>query len=374
MSDSLRLTGRDLEGAIENAKAQLEHMLDLSPQGMLLTSRDGTVLRVNQGLLDLLMLQTFPEVLGTTLSDLFIDESTGQSGLPPDVSRFDDLEPGTRRDQEIELAIPRRGSCILHVTTMCSSGRSNDLIVVMIEDITEQRHEAKRREKEQRSAASRAIIAGMLHELNQPLTVLMVRANLLRMADDEGSLTSTELRAGIDEIIEHANVCTEKLRRAEQLREFIDDAYIPGTPDLRIVDFDRSERESESRTRTLIIESQLETTRVLSEHGDGRFTVTHADSLDDAISRLEVSGADFDIVLVDLDLPDTGADAVAELCGTASVPVLGVATNPSPDLTAAAVKAGATEVLGKPVRVGHLSYAVDRALRHHRVQTENESS
>jgi CheY-like chemotaxis protein len=269
--------------------------------------------------------------------------------------------------EEIELSLAGRGPCVLNFTLLSSAGSPDELIVVMVEDVTDRKQAELAREREQRSAASRAIIAALLHELNQPLTVVMVRANLLRMANADGSLSPEDLGAGLEDILEQANLCSEKLAKAERLREFVDEPYTDGTPDLRIVDFDLSADAEQQRTRILVIESSTVATDTLVEAGDAHLETISVADIGEANEKLTARDAGFDVVVVDLDLVDREGGTLPEFFTSTTAAVLAVTSDPGSDLTSEVVSSGALNVLTKPLTGSHLTYAVQRALRHRQV-------
>lgn len=360
-------TPDDLVRLIENAKTQLEHIIDASPQGILLTDVTGTIMRVNQSLLNLLNKDSFADVLGQPISELFPSPNPSEAGFVSGLLDSAIASP-TQVSHEVEFSLAGRGPCVLNFTLLSSTRYANELIVVMIEDITDRKQAELVREREHRTAASRAIIAAILHELNQPLTVIVVRANLLRMAHTDGSLAPDELAAGLTDILEQANLCSEKLAAARDLREFVDEPYTDGTPDLRIVDFDLSADAERRRTRILVIEGSAEASEILVLAGDSRIETILADSLAEAEEKLASDGARLDIVLVDLDLVTKDGGALPDFRASTAAPLLVVTSDPGSDLTARAMAAGALDVLTKPLTSGHLLYALQRASRHGQIR------
>jgi len=99
--------------------------------------------------------------------------------------------------------------------------------------------------------------------------------------------------------------------------------------------------------------------------GDGRFVVSHAERVGQAVDRIGAGG--IDVILLDLGLPDSGGLATVHrvLAVAIDVPVVVLSGTADDDLATAAVKAGAQDYLVKTQIEAHvlarvIHYAVER--------------
>jgi signal transduction histidine kinase len=125
-------------------------------------------------------------------------------------------------------------------------------------------------------------------------------------------------------------------------------------------------------THILLIEDSPDdarlTQRFLARRKDARFTCQHVARLSDGLAALAVGG--FDLVLLDLDLPDSaGLDTAKAVCEAApDLPVIVLSGNGREDLAVQALRVGAQDYLEKDHQadrtlVRAIRYALDRKKR-----------
>lgn len=230
----------ELARRIAHAKTELERMIDLHPQGMFLAGPSGEVLRTNAGLLKLLGLTGFPEVLGRSCEELF-PASDGKSPLA-DFFADPHLGPEDMYVRETEIARPEGGRRALRFTVVGSG--TEDRFMVLVDDVTEEKEAAARRERQEKREVAEALTGALNHALNQPLSVIMGRAQLLLFSLEKGRANAEELRPALQEIVNLTRRVAETLRRARTFRDFVTETYLEGVD---ILDLNRSTNGTENR-------------------------------------------------------------------------------------------------------------------------------
>lgn len=219
-----RAGAEDLGGVIQRAKRQLEHMIDLNPESIVLVDRRGVVLRVNRAFLTLLGVKDFAEVLGRSLTELV---PTPDAGLLASV-----LQGATGGEGcECRLLIggvPR----LLRITS--AGAESNDVLVLIVQDVTDARRDAELVEKAYKVEAVRTLMGALMHHLNQPLTVVMIRARLQLQALEEQRSNPEEIKATLQDIMKLTMKVAEVLRRVENSSDYSTQEYIHGVDIMRI--------------------------------------------------------------------------------------------------------------------------------------------
>jgi transcriptional regulator with PAS, ATPase and Fis domain len=217
----------DVERVIEQAKHELQRMIDLSPDVLVMVDAGGTVQRTNRTLLQLLALPDYSRAVGRNMGDLFAFEDRG---VLTRILR----EPPTSAAEETAAALPDGTRHTLRLSVIGSGGGR---WVLMVRDVTGQKEEAARREKMHKKEAVQALAGALMHHANQSLTVIMVTANLLQIELEKGDVASDRLKASLDSIVKHAGRVSELLRQAESPKDYVTETYMEG---LDILDLERS--------------------------------------------------------------------------------------------------------------------------------------
>ena len=218
---------------IEQAKKQLEKMIDIHPQGMLLIENSGTVVRANSAALKLSGHTAYPEMLGKSLDAIF--STAIHPGLKEKMNRFlrDDTGPSS---PESTLDFEGRDGRLVRLTRVCA-GSDHDFCIVLVDDITDRQAADQSREKKSKIQAAEAVVGALMHNINQPLTVITIRCQLLLLSLDKNSLNTDELRKGLEEISELTLQVAATLSRAQSFRDFVTTRY---TENIAIVDLPQS--------------------------------------------------------------------------------------------------------------------------------------
>lgn len=223
-----------LNKIIEQAKQQLEHMIDLNPEPMLLVDRNGTVIRTNKALLKFLQISNFHEILGRELRDLFCCKDTLF------FNRF--LEDQSGHDVcEMEVSLLDGRSHVLQFMFV-GSGTEMELFVVIVRDVTDEKERAKHLEKKYKKEAVRALMGGLMHNVNQPLTVIMVKAGLMQLALEKGVTQPEQLKKNLNDITTFAMRIADILKNVKSPKDFVTESYIKS---IDILDLKRSGSRSE---------------------------------------------------------------------------------------------------------------------------------
>ena len=219
----------EINSILENAKQQLEKMIDLTPQGMMLLDHDGQILRVNERILSLLGGASFDQVLGQTVPDLFAPDADSADALENFVSSSD-----MNSSIEMHTSTKDDGNRIL-LFTRVASGNDSDLNIILIEDLTQDKQRKDQKEEQDKLEGAVAASGALQHYVNQPLTVIVCTAHLLMHEMENESLSDDKLRKGLNEIITNVNLIADTLRESTSLGEYVTKPY-PGSVD--IIDLD----------------------------------------------------------------------------------------------------------------------------------------
>jgi len=214
----------ELGGVIERAKRQLEHMIDLNPESIVLVDRGGIVLRVNRAFLGLLGVREFADVLGRPLLEL----------VPtPDADVLATILRGAAGGDGCECRIEIGGlPRLLRITS--AGAESNDVLVLIVQDVTDARRDAELVEKAYKVEAVRTLMGALMHHLNQPLTVVMIRARLQLQALEEQRSKPEEIMTTLQDIMKLTMKVADVLRRVESSRDYATQEYIQGVDIMRI--------------------------------------------------------------------------------------------------------------------------------------------
>jgi PAS domain S-box-containing protein len=221
---------QDLNKVIERAKQELEQMMDLTPQVMLLVDGRGIVRRANRALLKFGGFSDFGQVLGQSLEQLFACETPGffpellQGGCGT-VARATTVKrgDGSRREMSFSLIGP---------------GGESDLHVIMASDVTDERAQQAVLEKKHKIEAATAMVGGLMHNINQPLTVITVSAELMYMAIENGTCRVDDMKHQLEMIMDLAMQVAGVLKQAEHAKDFVTEQY-PGPGNYEIVNIPR---------------------------------------------------------------------------------------------------------------------------------------
>jgi len=217
-----------LAQTIEHAKQELQHMIDMNPQVMLLVDDTGTIMRTNRALLDLLGVTDFQEVLGKRLDDVFRCKDSEF------FTRLLNSQSGhVTGETEVELANQQTHALKF---TVAGSWKDRSLFVVMVSDISGESERAKRLEKEHKKEAVHALIGALMHNFNQILTVIMVKAHLMHIEMEKG-LKPAEIDQGLQDIMSLTTQIADLLKNLENTKDFVTEPYLKG---IDILDITRS--------------------------------------------------------------------------------------------------------------------------------------
>ncbi|OGV70256.1 MAG: hypothetical protein A2283_00350 [Lentisphaerae bacterium RIFOXYA12_FULL_48_11] len=216
---------------IERAKQELEHMIDLNPQVMLLVDRNGRVVRANRALLELIGLPDFKKILGKGLNDLFPCE---------DKSFFQSLlsSKGGYDVQEIKVIF---GPQIYRIMRFAIVSSDNDVSVIIVNDITSEKEQAFHQEKKFKKEAVQALMGGLMHNVNQPLTVIMVQAQFMQLALEKGLARPEEMKKELQNIMTLTMQIADMLKTVERPKDFVTQPYLNG---IDILDIQQSGNET----------------------------------------------------------------------------------------------------------------------------------
>jgi putative nucleotidyltransferase with HDIG domain len=218
----------DINRKIERAKHELEHMIDLNPSIMLLVDDSGTIIRANKALLQLLALDDFTNILNRKLDEVFsCEDSCFFAGLVKDRSLC----------KKTEATFTISGNKHLLKFTLIDSSKNAELFAMIINDVTSESEQATKREKQHKKEAVQALVGALLHNVNQPLTVIMMRAQLMYLELNKGDLQPEALAVSLRDIMRLTTDIAALLRQVETPADYVTTPYSKGVD---ILDIERS--------------------------------------------------------------------------------------------------------------------------------------
>lgn len=220
----------DLTRKIERAKQELEQMIDLNPQIMLMVDGAGIVMRANRALLDLLGLKGYQDVIGRRLHEIFPSASAEFFNALLEIGP----ESETMREAVI---VQEAGQHRILRFTIVESGASANLNVVIVDDVTHEKEKAAALEKEHKKHAVQVLMGALMHNINQPLTVIMAKAHLMQLALEQNTMRPGDMKQSLKDIMKFTMEIAALLERVEHPKDFVTESYLP---DMDILDIDRS--------------------------------------------------------------------------------------------------------------------------------------
>lgn len=218
--------GKDVRHLIEKAKKELEQMIDLCPQIMFLANRSGTLLRANRAVLTLTGQTDIKTLRGATLDSLL---------KPVPAGFFSDFLAKLSGFSETDVRVEPPGCPprILRIAAVSTEGA--ETIAVQARDLTTgaATGQTAREQKE----VVEAVVGGLMHHLNQPLTVIMLRSYLMETELARKTPDIDLLRSHLRDMMNLTMHIADVLQHAEHPEEIATEAYVGNA---RIMDLSRS--------------------------------------------------------------------------------------------------------------------------------------
>jgi PAS domain S-box-containing protein len=214
-----------VQNRIQRAKDQLQAMIDLNPDCMLMLDEARKVVRANRACLDLLGTHSFADVLGQPVDLLF-----GLDGMEALAAVFGGEGPIGMCRAEARLNGEGR---VLQFSRVGREDES-DSVFLVVEDITEKLVEDVAVEQAHKLTAVRQLMGAMMHHLNQPLTVIMLRTNMLTSAVSKGRSSDEQVLKSLKEISEMSMKLASLLSKFDSCDNFEIQNYTRGVDIMRI--------------------------------------------------------------------------------------------------------------------------------------------
>jgi putative nucleotidyltransferase with HDIG domain len=229
MNDAGNNTPHGVSDQIERAKNELEEMIDLNPQVIMLLDRHGRILRTNRATLDFFGIPDFSQILHKELHTIL-------DGSDPQVLTELLEQSDGYRSVEIQTRAPDGTDRSLKLS-LVSSGKSRESSILIINDVSKENEKAVDLERQHKKEAVQALTGALMHNANQPLTVIMMRAQMVKLAIQQNRIDPAEVRRTLDDVMKLAMNVADILQSVDKPRDFVTEPYVDG---IDILDLQRS--------------------------------------------------------------------------------------------------------------------------------------
>ena len=225
---SVVLANSRLYEMVRRSEAEWETAFNALAEGIAVVGPTGAVLRANRALAGLAGLPE-PELVGRNFGEMIFGQPEAVSGL---------IEAAYRGERTAPLVVRSEDSHrVLRLTAAPLAGIEPGSVVILIEDVTEQRLLEAQIIQSDKMASIGQLVSGVAHELNNPLTSIAGLAELLLERPPHPELPR-----------EHLRVIHEQAERAGRIVRNLLTFARKGVPEKAAVDL----REVVARTSLLI--------------------------------------------------------------------------------------------------------------------------
>ncbi len=187
---SVVMTNSRLYERVRRSEAEWETAFNALTEGIAVVGADGHVLRANRALGAITELPE-PELVGRTFSDMITGASEAVAGL---------IDAAYRGERTTPLVVrPETSQKVLRLTAAPLAEAERGTVVILIEDVTEQRTLEAQIIQNDKMASIGQLVSGVAHELNNPLTSIAGLAELLLERPPHPELPHEHLRVIYDQ-------------------------------------------------------------------------------------------------------------------------------------------------------------------------------
>jgi PAS domain S-box-containing protein len=182
---SVVLANSRLYELVRRREEEWETTFNALVEGIAVVGHDGSILRANRALASLVEVPE-SELIGRNFRELLSSASEAVGGL---------IDAAYRRDRTAPLVVRlEHNSRVLRLTAAPLTGAEPGSVVILIEDVTEQRLLEAQIIQNDKMASIGQLVSGVAHELNNPLTSIAGLAELLLERPPHPELPRDHLR------------------------------------------------------------------------------------------------------------------------------------------------------------------------------------
>ena len=211
----------------------LQVVLNSLREGIIVTDPDFRVLFLNDSAINLLGLSSRRAILGEFLLGIIRQRNLNEAIAGYDIERRKLFE------REIHVTVPARRIYLLSIIPITNELNEVGGVVFLISDVTVTRKREQDKIKEDRLTSLATLVAGVAHEIKNPLNSLNIHAQLLKRNMGKNSGETMFTLTEFERMRQSTNVILEETDRLSRIVDQFIHAVRPAKPSMRLGNVNR---------------------------------------------------------------------------------------------------------------------------------------